>query len=743
MESEGTLLGPSWTQKLSSGLGDLSSHAGGRQTDTSPPSGIMGAHSSQGTLGLGSQISGDPSAPASPDPSSVLLLQQNLQRLYGSLGDLGQSASRNSLHSILEDHLDHPGANGGVEASGHVNYLKSDLRNTSEEDLFHMDQHHHVGGGSSSMPPQGGMPSISGMAGPNDASGLVGQLPGHTITESRTLYIRGIDPVMPDDVIREYLECFGDIHSLYTASKHRGYVMVTYHDIRAARLAQNTVHCQTWRGSQMACQFSAEGGSGSGGVTAALMLIALDGGSCLDDSYYMLSAYGELKELRREPIRPDVALAEFYDARHAAAALKSIGSSPEPGKRLVAIDAGPSVATLPPQLSEAAAPSASSWNNGNGGGMHQPLGSSGDINAMAQSLQDLMLGGNGGSNGSSSQQQQQRGQQQHQGRGMGLPERRAPGSASADLLGAMPMHSGPVYPLRGIQSTGSVALWAQQQAQQAHQQQQQQQQQQLGSSPLGQVGVWGNGGGGNNNGMQPDILAAQQHQQATAVALLQQNSALLQQQQHQVAQNAAVQAALQQAMLNQQVAAAAALGLQANRRGFSEPTLGGRLARRPMDPMAEAERRAQQERLYGLDMQRIAVGEDKRTTLMVKNIPNKYTQKMLLSLMEERFAGVVPFPFDFFYLPIDFKNRCNVGYAFINMTTPHAIPALVEEFHGRRWPKFNSEKVCKISYARIQGKNSLIQHFQNSSLLHEDKRCRPVLFGPNGEVEIFPIGDEV
>ena len=518
--------------------------------------------------------------------------------------------------------------------------------------------------------------------------------------------------------------------------------MVTYHDIRAARLAQNTVHGQTWRGSQMACQFSAENGSGSGGVTAALMLIALDGGSSLDDSFYMLSAFGELKELRREPTRPDVALAEFYDARHAAAALKGIGSAPEAGKRLVAIDAGPSLSNLPPQLSEAAG-APHSWNNNNGnvnngssGGMHQSLGSNGDLSAMTQSLQEMMLAGSSNSSSRAGGQQQQ--QQQQQGRvGMGLPERRAPSSASADLLGGMPMHSGPVYPLRGIQSTGSVALWAQQQAQQAHQQQQQQQQQQLGTSPLGQVGGWGAG-----NAMQPDILAAQQQQQATAVALLQQNSALLQQQQQQVAQNAAVQAALQQAMLNQQVAAAAALGLQANRRNFSEPTLGGRLARRPMDPMAEAERRAQQERLYGLDMQRIAVGEDKRTTLMVKNIPNKYTQKMLLSLMEERFAGV-PFPFDFFYLPIDFKNRCNVGYAFINMTTPHAIPALVEEFHGRRWPKFNSEKICKISYARIQGKNSLVQHFQNSSLLHEDKRCRPVLFGPNGEVEIFPIGDEV
>ena len=55
--------------------------------------------------------------------------------------------------------------------------------------------------------------------------------------------------------------------------------------------------------------------------------------------------------------------------------------------------------------------------------------------------------------------------------------------------------------------------------------------------------------------------------------------------------------------------------------------------------------------------------EDRRTTLMIKNIPNKYTQKMLLSTMDEQFRGA----YDFFYLPIDFKNKCNVGYAFINM----------------------------------------------------------------------------
>lgn len=40
--------------------------------------------------------------------------------------------------------------------------------------------------------------------------------------------------------------------------------------------------------------------------------------------------------------------------------------------------------------------------------------------------------------------------------------------------------------------------------------------------------------------------------------------------------------------------------------------------------------------------------------------------------------------------------------------------------------------MCTITYARIQGKNAMVAHFQNSSLLHEDKRCRPVLFHSEG-----------
>uniref|UniRef100_A0A2N9EJK3 RRM domain-containing protein n=1 Tax=Fagus sylvatica TaxID=28930 RepID=A0A2N9EJK3_FAGSY len=131
---------------------------------------------------------------------------------------------------------------------------------------------------------------------------------------------------------------------------------------------------------------------------------------------------------------------------------------------------------------------------------------------------------------------------------------------------------------------------------------------------------------------------------------------------------------------------------------------------------------------FQLDLDKIRSGEDTRTTLMIKNIPNKYTSKMLLAAIDENHRGT----YDFLYLPIDFKNKCNVGYAFINMLSPSHIIPFYEAFNGKKWEKFNSEKVASLAYARIQGKTALVTHFQNSSLMNEDKRCRPILFHSEG-----------
>lgn len=50
--------------------------------------------------------------------------------------------------------------------------------------------------------------------------------------------------------------------------------------------------------------------------------------------------------------------------------------------------------------------------------------------------------------------------------------------------------------------------------------------------------------------------------------------------------------------------------------------------------------------------------------------------------------------YDFFYLPIDYKNKCNLGYAFVNFTDTDAAAAFYEARHQKRWKEFNSKKVC-------------------------------------------------
>jgi RNA recognition motif-containing protein len=124
-------------------------------------------------------------------------------------------------------------------------------------------------------------------------------------------------------------------------------------------------------------------------------------------------------------------------------------------------------------------------------------------------------------------------------------------------------------------------------------------------------------------------------------------------------------------------------------------------------------------------------GTDIRSSVMVRNIPNKYTQQMMLA--EFAAAGHGPDKMDFFYLPIDFKNKCNRGYAFVNFVDYKDIVPFFDEYNGRSWKRFNSDKICDITYARIQGKAAMLKRFENSALMEKDDEYRPMVFISHGE----------
>ena len=113
--------------------------------------------------------------------------------------------------------------------------------------------------------------------------------------------------------------------------------------------------------------------------------------------------------------------------------------------------------------------------------------------------------------------------------------------------------------------------------------------------------------------------------------------------------------------------------------------------------------------------------KDSRSTLMIKNIPNKYT----ISSFLEEINGSFKDTYDLFYLPIDYVNKCNLGFAFINFVESFHIILFYEVYRGKKWKKFNSDKKCELLYAKYQGKNELISHFEKGKVLSfnsEDKR---------------------
>ncbi|KAI7823843.1 RNA recognition motif 2-domain-containing protein [Gamsiella multidivaricata] len=146
--------------------------------------------------------------------------------------------------------------------------------------------------------------------------------------------------------------------------------------------------------------------------------------------------------------------------------------------------------------------------------------------------------------------------------------------------------------------------------------------------------------------------------------------------------------------------------------------------------------------MFGANIQSISLAtlspDDKRTTFMIRNIPNKYTQPMLLECINETHFG----KFDFLYLRMDFRNKCNVGYAFINFVNTDVVESFIKAHIGKKWYRFNSDKICSLSYATVQGRNALIEKFRNSSVMEEDPSYRPKIFYTSGsdigQEEPFP-----
>jgi hypothetical protein len=118
-----------------------------------------------------------------------------------------------------------------------------------------------------------------------------------------------------------------------------------------------------------------------------------------------------------------------------------------------------------------------------------------------------------------------------------------------------------------------------------------------------------------------------------------------------------------------------------------------------------------------LDINRVISLEDKRCTIMIKNIPNKFNRDLLLSIINQNFKGT----YDLFILPTDINKYKNFGYSFINFTSSYYIPYFYFMFNGKMWSNTNSQKVCELTYSKVQGKQDLLHHYPIKIIFYNEE----------------------
>jgi len=647
---------------------------------------------------------------------------------------------------------------------------------------------------------------------------------------SRTLFVRNINSNVEDSELRTYFEHYGDIRTLYTACKHRGFVMISYYDIRAARNAMRALQNKPLRRRKLDIHFSIpkDNPSDKDINQGTLVVFNLDPSVSNDDLRRIFGAYGEVKEIRETPHKRHHKFIEFYDVRAAEEALRALNKSDIAGKRIklepsrpggarrslmqhlsqeLEQDVGSPLMNSPPgpweyfsSPSENGSLQSITYSRGFGNMNHPvnkslpgfgaslppfPSTKSGIVSndlGRAKQIEQVpsinSFGKSGQLHQSHSFPDYDSGMMpvMHYNSAGAVPVPRsstpfghheAIGTASSGSFGHLSSSSGvngtlsghqylwgspspyshhitwPGPPLgHSVNASGSQPYSGRQSpyvssaiAPHHHH---------VGSAPSGEpsldrhfsyltetsdmpfVNPSSLGSMSCSNGSPVISIGAHGVLNAGGVA---------------ISNNSNIECGSPIGVLSPQRKSRmfSGGGFTGSIANFSEGLNERGRSRRGDNSTSQADNKKQ----YQLDLDKIMRGEDARTTIMIKNIPNKYTSKMLLATIDEHHRGT----YDFLYLPIDFKNKCNVGYAFINMTSPSHIIPFYQAFNGKKWEKFNSEKVASLAYARIQGKTALIAHFQNSSLMNEDKRCRPILFQPGaagtGDQETFPMGPDV
>ena len=107
-----------------------------------------------------------------------------------------------------------------------------------------------------------------------------------------------------------------------------------------------------------------------------------------------------------------------------------------------------------------------------------------------------------------------------------------------------------------------------------------------------------------------------------------------------------------------------------------------------------------------ISLDKIKNGEDKRTSIIVTNIPNTITKEYIKKELEG--IGNI----NYLYLPFDKIMNRNLGLVYINVVNYKSLLNLYKRLTEYNFENHQLIQPIEICYSKIQGKNRLSQMFQ-------------------------------
>ena len=113
---------------------------------------------------------------------------------------------------------------------------------------------------------------------------------------------------------------------------------------------------------------------------------------------------------------------------------------------------------------------------------------------------------------------------------------------------------------------------------------------------------------------------------------------------------------------------------------------------------------------FNISIEKIENGEDKRTSVMIKNLPSSITKEHFRDILGD--VGNI----NYVYLPYDKKNNKFLGFAFVNVVNYKTLIQIHKKLYGKKLDNFQMKKNIEICYSKVQGKNELIQMFSKNKM---------------------------